>query len=122
MPELLTKPVRIPVPGGKIIDEHVGVASTGERAVSVARMVAPAGWDEPAQTPRFDEVTLVLAGQVRVEHAEGVLEVDAGQSVVTRAGERVRYSVGPDGAEYVAVCLPAFTPEAAGRQDEEQGE
>lgn len=121
MPELLTTPVRVPVPGGKIIDEHVGVASTGERAVSVARMVAPPGWDEPAQTPQFDEVTLVLAGQVRVEHAEGVLEVEAGQSVITRAGERVRYSVGPDGAEYVAVCLPAFTPESAGREDEEPG-
>ncbi|MBE7370863.1 cupin domain-containing protein [Dermacoccus barathri] len=118
MPELLTTPVRIPVPGGKIIDEHVGVASTGERAVSVAHMKAPAGWDEPAQTPQFDEVTLVLAGQVRVEHDGGTLEVEAGQSVVTRAGERVRYTVGPDGAEYVAVCLPAFTPETVGREDE----
>ncbi|MBZ4496720.1 cupin [Dermacoccus sp. Tok2021] len=118
MPELLTTPVRIPVPGGKIIDEHVGVASTGERAVSVAHMKAPAGWDEPAQTPQFDEVTLVLAGQVRVEHEGGTLEVEAGQSVVTRAGERVRYTVGPDGAEYVAVCLPAFTPETVGREDE----
>lgn len=117
MPELLTTPVRIPVPGGKIIDEHVGVASTGERAVSVAHMKAPAGWAEPAQTPEFDEVTLVLAGQVRVEHAGGEMHVDAGQSVVTRAGERVRYTVGPDGAEYVAVCLPAFTPESVHRED-----
>ena len=119
MPELLTTPVRIPVPGGKIIDEHVGVASTGERAVSVAHMKAPAGWDEPAQTPQFDEVTLVLAGQVRVEHDGGTLEVEAGQSVVTRAGERVRYTVGPDGAEYVAICTPAFGPDTVHREDAE---
>ena len=119
MPELLPTPVRIPVPGGKIIDEHVGHASTGEAAVSVAHMRAPAGWDEPAQTPEFDEVTLVLAGQVRVEHTAGVMEVHAGQSVDTRRGERVRYTVGPEGAEYVAVCLPAFSPDTAHREDAE---
>ena len=111
--------MRIPVPGGKINDEHVGHASTGEAAVSVAHMRAPAGWDEPAQTPEFDEVTLVLAGQVRVEHTAGVMEVHAGQSIVTRRGERVRYTVGPEGAEYVAVCLPAFSPDTAHREDAE---
>ena len=85
--------------------------------VSVAHMTAPAGWEEPAQTPEFDEVTVVLAGSVVVEHDGGNLTVPAGQAVITRAGERVRYSVGPDGAEYVAVCLPAFDPELAHRED-----
>src|SRR5215210_977030 len=111
MPQLIESPTRIPVPGGKVIDEYVGLATSGEAAVSVAHMKAPAGWDEPAQSPDFDEVTLVLAGLVRVEHDGGTLEVPAGQAVVTRAGERVRYSVGDEGAEYVAVCLPAFAPD-----------
>jgi len=117
MPELVVDPVRIPVPGGKVIEEYVGRVRTGTPGVSVARMAAPAGWEEPAQTPEFDEVTLVLSGAVRVEHDGGVLQVTAGQAVLTRAGERVRYSVGPDGADYVAVCLPAFAPDAAHRED-----
>ncbi len=116
MPDLISAPVRVPVPGGKLIDEYVGRASTGSSAVSVAHMRSPAGWEEPAQTPAFDEVTLVLAGTVRVEHAEGVLEVGPGQAVLTRAGERVRYTT-PDGAEYVAVCLPAFSPETVNREE-----
>lgn len=116
MPELVEKPTRIPVPGGKVIDEYVGLANTGEAAVSVAHMVAPGGWEEPAQTPVFDEITLVLRGVVRVEHADGVLDVAAGQAVVTRAGETVRYTTpDPAGAEYVAICRPAFTPDGAGR-------
>lgn len=118
MPELVRAPERIPVPGGKVIEEFVGRVRTGESAVSVARMQAPPGWGEPAQTPQFDEVTLVLAGLVVVEHDGGTLEVAAGQAVVTRAGERVRYSVGPDGADYVAVCLPAFGPDLVGREGE----
>jgi len=117
MPQLIESPTRIPVPGGKVIDEYVGLATSGESAVSVAHMKAPAGWDEPAQSPDFDEVTLVLAGLVRVEHDGGTLEVPAGQAVVTRAGERVRYSVGDEGAEYVAVCLPAFAPDLAHREE-----
>jgi mannose-6-phosphate isomerase-like protein (cupin superfamily) len=117
MAELVEKPTRIPVPGGKMIDEYVGAVNTGDRAVSVARMVAPGGWQEPAQTPEFDEITLVLRGVVRVEHAGGVMDVTAGQAVVTRAGETVRYTTpDPDGAEYVAICRPAFTPEGAGRE------
>lgn len=115
-PRLVESPTRIPVPGGKVIDEYVGKVTTGTAAVSVARMTAPAGWDEPAQVPEFDEVTLVLAGSVVVEHDGGSVTVPAGQAVITRAGERVRYSVGPDGAEYVAVCLPAFDPETAHRE------
>lgn len=115
MPELVRSPVRVPVPGGKLIDEYVGRASTGTQAVSVAHMRSPAGWQEPAQAPEFDEVTLVLAGAVRVEHDGGVLEVPAGSAVLTRAGERVRYTT-PGGAEYVAICLPAFTPETVHRE------
>ena len=116
-PRLVDEPTRIPVPGGKVIDEYVGKVTTGTVAVSVAHMRAPAGWDEPAQVPEFDEVTLVLAGSVVVEHDEGSLTVPAGQAVITRAGERVRYSVGPEGAEYVAVCWPAFDPELAHREE-----
>lgn len=119
MPELITQPTRVPVPGGKVIDEHVGLAATGTEAVSVAHMKAPPGWDEPWQRPDFDEITLVLAGAVLLEHDGGSLEVGAGQSVVTRAGERVRYSAGRAGAEYVAVCLPAFTPDAAHREEQD---
>ena len=121
MPQLLTSPARIPVPGGKVIDEHVGRVSSGTEAVSVAHMVAPAHWSEPAQTPEFDEVTLVLRGTVRVEHGTDVpevLEVHAGQSVLTSAGETVRYSTGAEESEYVAVCLPAFAPDLAHRADE----
>ncbi|MEU1721713.1 cupin domain-containing protein [Actinomadura sp. ATCC 39365] len=108
-------PTRIPVPGGKIIDEHVGRVNSGDEQVSIAHMTAPPGWAEPAQTPSFAEYTVVLRGSLLVEHDGGTVEVGAGQSVVTSPGEKVRYSVGPDGAEYVAVCLPAFTPESAGR-------
>ena len=118
MPKLLTSPTRIPVPGGKVIDEHVGRVNSGTEAVSVAHMVAPANWSEPAQTPEFDEVTLVLRGTVRVEHAGDVLEVQAGQSVLTSAGETVRYSTGDVETEYVAVCLPAFAPDLAHRAAE----
>ncbi|NUS06872.1 MAG: cupin [Nonomuraea sp.] len=106
---------RIPVPGGKLIDEHVGRVNSGDEEISIARMTAPPGWDEPAQTPSFTEYTVVLRGSVLVEHAEGTIEVMAGQSVVTSPGEKVRYSAGPNGAEYIAVCLPAFSPDTAGR-------
>lgn len=117
MPQHYTDAVRIPVPGGKIIDEHIGAASTGETAVSVAHMVAPAGWDEPFQTPQFDEYTVVLKGTVIVDHDGGRTEVSAGESVKTAAGERIRYSCGPEGAEYIAVCLPAFSPDTVGREE-----
>jgi uncharacterized cupin superfamily protein len=118
MPELIPTPSRIPVPGGKVVDEYVGRASSGTEGVSVARMQAPAGWDEPAQRPEFDEVTLVLSGEVVLTHDGGRTTVAAGQAVLTRAGERVRYSVGPGGAEYVAVCVPAFSPQTVHRDDE----
>ena len=116
MPQLVPAPTRIPVPGGKTIDEYVGHVTTSTPEVSVAHMVAPAGWSEPAQTPAFDEITVVLRGTVRVEHDGGVLDVAAGQAVITRSGERVRYSTGDQGAEYVAVCLPAFGPDTVNRE------
>ncbi len=126
MAELISAPTRIPVPGGKVIDEYVGRVATGTESVSVARMVAPGGWSEPAQAPSFDEVTVVLRGVVRVEiHSpEGgidTVEVPAGQAVITRAGERVRYSTGDEETEYVAVCLPAFSPESVNRDAESSG-
>ena len=109
--------MRVPVPGGKLIDEYVGRASTSTEQVSVAHMRSPAGWEEPAQRPEFDEVTLVLGGAVHVEHDGGTLVVSVGQAVLTRAGERVRYTT-PEGAEYVAVCLPAFAPDTVHREGE----
>ena len=119
MPELVRTPTSIPVPGGKVVDEYVGRVTTGTAAASVAHMRSPGGWEEPAQRPEFDEFTLVLRGTVRVEHDGGVLDVAAGQAVITRAGERVRYSTtGDDGAEYVAVCLPAFSPDTVHREGE----
>jgi quercetin dioxygenase-like cupin family protein len=118
VPQLIEAPTRIPVPGGKVIDEYVGRVTSGTSAVSVAHMTAPPGWSEPAQTPEFDEVTLVLRGSVLVEHDGGSLEVPAGRAVITRSGERVRYLVGDEGAEYVAVCLPAFATDLAHRDPE----
>ncbi len=118
-PRLIAAPTRIPVPGGKLIDEYVGRVTSQTSAVSVAHMQAPPGWSEPAQTPDFDEVTVVLRGTVVVEHDGGRLEVPAGQAVITRGGERVRYLVGAEGAEYVAVCLPAFDPDLAHRDPED---
>ena len=116
MPQLVQSPVRVPVPGGKLIDEYAGRASTGTPDVSVAHMRSPAGWEEPAQTPEFDEVTVVLGGAMHVEHDGGTMVVNAGQAVLTKAGERVRYTT-PDGAEYIAVCLPAFSPDTVHRED-----
>jgi mannose-6-phosphate isomerase-like protein (cupin superfamily) len=111
MPELIDSPVRVEAAGEppKLIDEFAGRASNSEERVSVARMRSPAGWSEPGQRPEFDEYTVVLVGSLRVESEDGTLDVAAGQAVMTRAGEWVRYST-PEGAEYIAVCLPAFSP------------
>ena len=116
MPEVIDAPVRIPVPGGKSIDEYVGRVASGDHGVSIAHMRAPAGWDEPFQAPEFDEFTVVLAGALVIDTPGGQVRVAAGQAVITRAGERIRYRA-PEGAEYVAVCLPAFSPETAHRDD-----
>lgn len=114
MPTLIERSTAIPVPGGKQIDEYVGNVNSGTKAVSIARMSSPAGWSEPGQKPDFDEYTLVLSGAVRVEHERGVIDVKAGQGIIAHKGEWVRYST-PTGAEYIAVCVPAFTLEAARR-------
>ncbi len=118
MPTLIDKPVTIPAAGDppKQITEFVGRVATQDAGVSVARMVSPAGWQEPGQRPEFQEVTVVLRGCVRVEHEGGVLEVRAGQALFTHPGEWIRYSTPePGGAEYVAVCLPAFSPQTVHR-------
>jgi ethanolamine utilization protein EutQ (cupin superfamily) len=116
MPELIAQPSRVEAAGTKpkLIDEHVGRVNNGEERLSIARMRSPAGWVEPGQTPEFDEYTVVLAGTLHVEHADGTLEVGAGQAVLARSGEWIRYST-PEGAEYVAVCLPAFSPDTVHR-------
>jgi len=116
MPQLIAKPTRIPVPGGKLLDEYVGRVNSGDAAVSIAHMRSPSGWTEPGQTPEFDEFTVVLRGSLRVESKDGTLDVLAGQAVIARSGEWVRYSTpGAEGAEYVAICLPAFELNAAHR-------
>jgi mannose-6-phosphate isomerase-like protein (cupin superfamily) len=116
MPEFIDGPEVIEAAGNrpKRIEEYVGRVRSGHDGVSVARMKSPPGWEEPGQRPEFEEITVVLEGTVRVEHEGGVLEVGAGQAVVTRPGEWVRYST-PGGAEYIAVCLPAFSPETVHR-------
>ncbi len=118
MPILIDRPTRIEAAGNKpkLIDEYVGRANTGEVRLSVAHMRSPGGWVEPGQTPEFDEFTIVLRGLLRVEHRGGVMDVRAGQAVVVRGGEWVRYSTPEaEGAEYLAVCLPAFSPESVHR-------
>lgn len=118
MPKLIAAPRRIAAAGNvpKLIDEFVGRVNSGEPRLSVARMQSPSGWVEPGQTPEFDEFTIVLAGMLRVHHRGGALDVHPGQAVVTHRGEWVQYSTpGPAGAEYIAVCLPAFSPETVHR-------
>jgi mannose-6-phosphate isomerase-like protein (cupin superfamily) len=118
MPRLISSPTRIPVPGNKQIEEYIGRVNSKDAAASIAHMHSPAGWSEPGQRPEFDEFTVVLKGSLRVESKDGVLEVKAGQAVVAQRGEWVRYSTpGPDGAEYIAVCLPAFDPATVHRDE-----
>lgn len=113
MPRIIAQPTVVTAAGEppKRIEEYAGRVNSGDAHVSVARMVSPAGWQEPGQRPSFEEITLVLRGMLRVEHADGVLDVAAGQAVITAPGEWIRYS-SPEagGAEYVAICLPAFSP------------
>src|SRR5690349_21583670 len=118
MPELIEAPTLIEAAGTppKTIREYVGQVTTREPRLSVAHMTSPAGWAEPGQRPEFDEFTVVLRGVLVVEHEGGQLEVSAGQAMHCRPGEWVRYSTpGPDGADYIAVCLPAFAPDAVHR-------
>lgn len=120
MPTVIEAPTVIQAAGNKpkLIEEFIGRVNSQTEAVSIARMRSPAGWVEPGQTPAFDEYTLVLAGCLRVESKEGIQQVKAGQAIITHAGEWVRYS-SPDenGAEYIAVCLPAFSPHTVHRDD-----
>lgn len=118
MPRLIETPVRIEAAGNKPkqIEEFVGRANTATESASVARMTSPQGWVEPGQTPDFDEFTLVLEGVLHVEHRGGALDVKAGQAVISERGEWVRYSTpAAGGAVYVAVCLPAFSPDTVNR-------
>ena len=120
MPTLIQKPTVIDCVGTKPkqIQEFAGRVNSGHASVSVARMVSPEGWIEPGQRPEFEEITVVLRGMLRVEHEGGALDVRAGQGVVSHAGEWVRYSTpDPEGAEYVAVCLPAFSPATVHRDE-----
>ncbi len=116
MPTLVVRPTAIQVPGNKLVEEYIGRVNSGDRSLSIAHMHSPAGWSEPGQQPEFDEFTVVLRGSLRVESREGVLDVQAGQAVIARRGEWVRYSTpAPEGAEYIAVCLPAFGPDTVHR-------
>src|SRR5213596_2050451 len=118
MPTLIPTPTRITAAGNKpkIIEEFIGRVNSGESRLSIAHMRSPGGWVEPGQTPEFDEFTIVLKGMLRVTHKNGVLDVNAGQAVVAQAGEWVQYSSPePEGAEYIAVCLPAFSPQTVHR-------
>ena len=113
MPTLIEAPTVIESVGNKPkrIEEYVGRINTESEALSIARMKSPGGWEEPGQTPEFDEYTLVLSGTLRLETVEGIVDVSAGQAVIAPAGQWVRYSTPEEGgAEYVAVCLPAFSP------------
>jgi quercetin dioxygenase-like cupin family protein len=113
MPRIIKTPTRVEAHGQppKVIEEFVGRVNSATEAVSVARMVSLSGWSEPGQTPEFDEVTIVLRGQLQVESHSGVHQISAGQAIIVKAGEWVRYSTpSSEGAEYIAVCLPAFSP------------
>jgi mannose-6-phosphate isomerase-like protein (cupin superfamily) len=119
MPRLIPSASRIESAGTKpkLIDEYIGRVNSGTGAVSIAHMRSPGGWEEPGQTPEFDEYTVVLRGMLRITTREEVLDVHAGQAVIVLAAERVQYSTPlPDGAEYIAICLPAFAPETAHRE------
>jgi quercetin dioxygenase-like cupin family protein len=120
IPRLIERPTVIAAAGNrpKQIQEFAGRVNSEHSAVSVARMVSPSGWQEPGQRPDFEEITVVLRGMLRVEHEGGAINVRAGQAVVTAPGEWVRYSTPEqDGAEYIAVCLPAFSPSSVHRDE-----
>jgi ethanolamine utilization protein EutQ (cupin superfamily) len=112
LPTLIERPTRVQAAGNlpKIIDEYIGRANSQEGRFSVAHMRSPAGWEEPGQTPEFEEYTIVLRGTLRVRHHGGTVDVHAGQAIVAHAGEWIQYSTPGEGAEYIAICLPAFSP------------
>jgi ethanolamine utilization protein EutQ len=121
MPTLISKPIRIEAAGNKPkrIEEYVGRVTSRTEGASVAHMRSPGGWQEPGQTPEFDEYTIVLHGMLRVEHRHGAMDVAAGQAVIAHKGEWVRYGTpGVEGAEYIAVCVPAFSPDTVHRDED----
>ncbi|HLN87574.1 MAG TPA: cupin domain-containing protein [Candidatus Limnocylindrales bacterium] len=121
MARLITKPTTIPAAGqpSKIIEEFIGAVNSNTTALSIAKMTSPSGWSEPGQTPEFDEYTVVLKGELQVETRGAVHKVAAGQAIIVNAGEWVRYSTpSAAGAEYLAVCLPAFAPNSVHRESE----
>jgi ethanolamine utilization protein EutQ len=121
MPTLVVEPTRVTAVGNKpkLIDEYIGRVNSDTPAVSIAHMRSPQGWEEPGQAPEFDEFTVVLKGMLRVKHRDGVMDVAAGQAVIARRGEWIQYSTPADGgAEYIAVCLPAFSPDTVHRDRE----
>jgi ethanolamine utilization protein EutQ len=118
MPTLIHSATRITAAGNKpkLIDEYIGRVNTKTASVSVAHMRSPSGWEEPGQTPDFEEYTLVLKGTLRVTSKSGTIDLNSGQAIITHPGEWVKYSTpGPDGAEYIAVCTPAFSPDTVHR-------
>ena len=120
MPTLIAKPTRVEAAGNKpkLIDEYIGRVNSATSATSIAHMRSPGGWQEPGQTPEFEEFTVVLRGTLRVEHGAGSIDVHAGQAVIAHRGEWVRYSTpGEEGAEYIAVCLPAFAMDTVHRDE-----
>jgi mannose-6-phosphate isomerase-like protein (cupin superfamily) len=120
VPTLITAPTRVEAAGNKpkLIDEYIGRVNSGNGQVSIAHMRSPGGWQEPGQTPQFEEFTVVLRGKLKVEHRGGEMEVGPGQAVIAHAGEWVRYSTpGAEGAEYLAICLPAFSMETVHRDE-----
>jgi len=119
LPTLIERPTRVQAAGNlpKIIDEYVGRLNTSQGGISVAHMRSPAGWEEPGQTPEFEEYTIVLRGRLRVRHKDGMLDVTAGQAIMAHPGEWIQYSTPEEGAEYIAICLPAFSPDTVHRDD-----
>jgi mannose-6-phosphate isomerase-like protein (cupin superfamily) len=120
MPTLVETPTRIQAAGNKpkLIDEYIGRVNSRHQALSIAHMRSPGGWVEPGQTPDFEEFTIVLKGMLRVEYRGGAIDVRAGQAVIAHGGEWVRYSTPrEEGAEYIAVCMPAFAPETVHRDE-----
>jgi mannose-6-phosphate isomerase-like protein (cupin superfamily) len=119
LPTLIQGATRVQAAGNmpKLIDEYIGRVNTSEERLSVAHMRSPAGWLEPGQTPQFDEYTIVLKGRLRVTHKEGAFDVEAGQAVSARAGEWIQYSTPDEATEYIAICLPAFSPDTVHRDN-----
>ena len=118
MPTIIKYPTKIEAAGNKpkIIEEYIGRVNSSTESISLAKMTSPEGWEEPGQTPEFDEYTFVIKGTLRVETKENIFDINAGQVIITRKGEWIKYSTPTkEGAEYIAVCLPAFSPETVHR-------